>query len=82
MMFGSLAIHERLTELNETTQLMTYCGEGHKHAGTAFNAPRSMNSLAFIHRVVNGEHFNIHNVFDNGEECDLYLDFIHCFRGM
>ena len=82
LMFGGFAIYERLNDLNETSQLMTYCGEGHQHAGTAFRAPESYNVLAFIKRVLAGEKFTIHRVFDNGEDCNLSLDFIHCFRGM
>lgn len=79
MMFGGLAIHERLSELNESTQLMSYCGEGHKHAGTAFHGAEKSTVLEFIHRTLNGEKQTIHRVFNNGEECKMGLDFAFCY---
>jgi acetyl esterase/lipase len=79
MMFGSLAIHERLTELNGSTHLMSYCGDGHKHAGTPFYGPEIQTVTAFIHRTVQGEKFNIHRIFKNSEPCELGIDFVFCF---
>jgi len=79
MMFGGMAIHERLTELNETSQLMTFCGDGHKHAGSPFNETGRATTLEFIQRTLGGEHFMIHRVFKNSEPCDMGLDFVQCF---
>ena len=79
MMFGGLAIHERLSELNETSQLMTFCGDGHKHAGSPFNDVGKYTTLDFIRRTLQGEKFSIHRVFRNSEPCDMGLDFVHCF---
>lgn len=81
MMFGGLAIYERLEELNVSCQLMTFCGEGHEHAGTGFHGPFMKNSLEFINRTLQGEKFSIHRVFNNGTECSMNLDFIHCNNG-
>lgn len=79
MMFGSLAIHERLAELNESSHLMTYCGDGHKHAGTPFYGSETLIVIQFIRRTVAGEKFNIHRIIRNGEPCDMGLDFVFCF---
>jgi hypothetical protein len=79
MMFGGLAIHERLLELNESTQLMTYCNEGHKHAGTAFYGAEKCTVLEFMNRTMAGEKLTIHRIFKNGEECKMGLDFVFCY---
>jgi len=81
MMFGGLAIYERLLDLNESCQLMSYCGEGHEHAGTPFYGPGTFDVLEFIQGSVRHQKFNIHKVFNNGEDCSLSLDFVHCFDG-
>jgi poly(3-hydroxybutyrate) depolymerase len=82
MMFGGFAIYEKLTSLNESTQLISYCGEGHKHAGSPFNEEGRYEVLEFVESVSNGESFNIHRVYNNGIECKLSLDYIHCFSGL
>jgi acetyl esterase/lipase len=82
MMFGGFAIHKKLNELNESTQLVTYCGEGHEHAGSPFNGNGKFQVLDFLNSVSNGEYFNIHRVYNNGAECNLSLDYIHCFSGL
>jgi poly(3-hydroxybutyrate) depolymerase len=79
MMFGGLAIYEKLLELNESAQLMSYCGEGHKHAGTPFFGKEKATVLEFIHRTLNGEKTNVHRIFKNGEECKMGLDFVFCY---
>jgi poly(3-hydroxybutyrate) depolymerase len=79
MMFGGLAIYERLTDLNETVQLMSYCGVGHKHAGTPFFGREKNTVLEFIQQTSRGERFNVHRVFQNGEECNLGQDFVFCY---
>ena len=78
MMFGSLAIHERLTAMNGCSQLMTYCNEGHKHAGTPFYGDETQTVLDFIHRTIDGEKFNIHRIFKHGDICEMGLDFVFC----
>ncbi|MFC2089870.1 alpha/beta hydrolase [Bacteroidota bacterium] len=79
MMFGGLAIYERLSDLNETVQLMSYCNEGHEHAGTPFYGAEKQVVLEFILRSLNNESFNTHQVFNNGEECKMGLDFYFCY---
>jgi poly(3-hydroxybutyrate) depolymerase len=78
MMFGSLAIHERLIALNGSSQLMTYCNEGHKHAGTPFYGDATETVLDFIQRTIDGEKFNIHRIFKNDETCEMGLNFVFC----
>lgn len=78
MMFGSLAIHERITSLDGSSQLMTYCNEGHKHAGTPFYGDETQTVLDFIQRTLEGEKFNIHRIFKQGEICEMGLDFVFC----
>ncbi len=79
MFFGSLAIHERLTALNCSSQLMTYCNEGHKHAGTPFIEAETHAVLDFIDRVMLGERFSIHMVFKSGNLCEMGLGFDFCY---
>ena len=79
MMFGGLAIHEKLGDLGVSSQLMTYCNEGHTHAGTPFNWPERYTVLDFIQRTIKGEYFYIHRIFNNGRECNLALDFPFCY---
>lgn len=78
MFFGGLAIHNRLVELNESTLLMSYCNEGHKHAGSPFNGEGRFTVIEFMQRVMEGEKITIHRVFKNGEECDLGLEYLFC----
>lgn len=78
MLFGSLAMHERLTELNENSHLMTYCGDGHQHAGTPFYGLEIYTVMEFINRTLYGEKFNIHRIFKNGKVCDMGLEFVFC----
>ncbi|MCF8226384.1 MAG: alpha/beta hydrolase [Bacteroidales bacterium] len=78
MFFGSLAIHEKITALNGNSQLMSYCGDGHKHAGTPFYGEETFTVLQFINRTLKGESFNIHRVFKNGEKCDLPQTYSFC----
>ena len=78
MFFGSLAIHERLTSLNGSSQLMTYCNEGHKHAGTPFSEAEAPTVLDFIDRAMKGEKFSIHRVFKNEDICKMGVDFDFC----
>lgn len=79
MMFGGLAIHERLTGLNGSSHLMSYCGDGHKHAGTPFYGAEIQTVTEFIRRTERGEKFNIHRIFKNSEPCELGIDFVFCF---
>lgn len=78
MMFGSLAIHEKLTSMNGCSQLMTYCNEGHRHAGTPFYGDETKTVLEFIHRTISSEKFSIHRIFKHGEVCEMGLDFVFC----
>lgn len=80
MMFGSLAIHERLTALNGSSHLVSYCGDGHEHAGTPFNGNEALAVTEFIRRSVRGDIFQIHRVFRNSAPCDLGLDFPFCYQ--
>ncbi|MCF8345722.1 MAG: alpha/beta hydrolase [Bacteroidales bacterium] len=66
MMFGSLAIHQRLIHLNGSSHLMSYCGDGHEHANTPFKSEETQTVLNFINRVLKGNHFTIHEVFNKG----------------
>jgi poly(3-hydroxybutyrate) depolymerase len=77
MMFGSHAIHERIITLNGSSQLMTYCNEGHQHAGTPFTQDETWTVLDFIHRTLSGERFNIHRTFYNTDSCETgpYFEF-------
>jgi len=71
MMFGSLAIHERLIHLNGSSHLMSYCGDGHEHANTPFTPEENQTVLNFIDRVLKGNHFIIHQAFNEGGTSDL-----------
>jgi poly(3-hydroxybutyrate) depolymerase len=79
MMFGGLAIHERLTELNGSSHLMSYCGGGHEHSGTPFYGTEIHTVTEFIRRTVRGEKFNIHRIFKNSAPCEPGPDFVFCF---
>ncbi|MEX0982519.1 MAG: alpha/beta hydrolase [Bacteroidales bacterium] len=79
MFFGSLAIHERLTSLNGSSQLMTYCNEGHKHAGTPFSEAETHTVLDFIDRAMSGEKFSIHRIFKGNDICKMGLEFDFCY---
>ena len=77
MLFGSHAIHERLILFNGSSQLMTYCNEGHQHAGTPFTGEETWTVLDFIHSTLSGEKYNIHRIFNNGDSCTAgpYFEF-------
>ncbi len=80
MMFGSLAIHEKQESLNQSSQLMSYCNEGHEHAATGFGTPGKFEVLDFIQKIISGEHFYIHRIFKNSKECKMGLDFVFCYE--
>ncbi|HKK61983.1 MAG TPA: alpha/beta hydrolase [Bacteroidales bacterium] len=78
MLFGSLAIHKKLKEIGGHTHLMTYCGDGHKHAGTAFYGKEMYTVLDFTNRVIDKEKFTIHRIFEGTDSCNNGLEFEFC----
>lgn len=80
MMFGGLAIHERLVALNGSSHLVTFCGGGHEHSGTPFNEEEINTVTAFIHRSLRGDTFQIHKISRNNTPCDLGIDFAFCYE--
>lgn len=79
MMFGGLAIHERLTALNGSSHLVSYCGEGHEHSGTPFHGNEILTVTEFIRRSVRGDLFHIHRIVRHNTPCELGLDFAFCY---
>ncbi len=78
MMFGSHAIHDRLQFLHGSSQLMTFCNEGHKHAGTPFDEAETSAVVDFIQRTLMNEKFIVHRIFNNGDTCEHGFNFEFC----
>lgn len=78
MFFGSLSIHEKLSKIGGSSQLMTYCGDGHKHAGTPFYGKETHTVYEFIQRTLRNEKFLIHRIFQGDEECKQGPEFKFC----
>lgn len=59
MFFGSKSIHDHLTRLSVSSQLITFQGGGHEHAGTFFNQDQEI-VIEFVESVLAGKDFSIH----------------------
>lgn len=67
MLFGSHTIYERYCDIGADVELHSFCGGGHKFAGTYFYREQRVIG-EFIKRVLEGTNFQSHFIFQKGHK--------------